>query len=138
MRRVGMVSAVTATGPTEGRTRGNGLKQQQQGSGFDRGKASPLSGKETLSQVTGESQASRCPALPSRRPCLGLRALGTRPAPSTCCGGGHALWNLLIHSLLPPCTEPPSQAGRGWVSCVFLLCEEYWMLLGSHQHLTSI
>lgn len=64
MKWVGMVGVVTATRPTEGRTRGNGLKQQQEGWGFGRGKASPLSGKEELTQVTGELEGSRC-QLPS-------------------------------------------------------------------------
>lgn len=77
-----MVSAVTATGPAEGRTRGNGLKQQQEGLGFNRGKASPLSGKEPLAQVTGEFRASGCPFMSSRRPSLALRQqTGDAPDP---------------------------------------------------------
>lgn len=55
MRWVGMVSVVTATGPTEGRTRGNGLRQQQEGLGFERRKASPLLEKEP-SQVNSQYQ----------------------------------------------------------------------------------
>lgn len=41
-----MVTVVPATGPTEGRTRGNGLRQWQEGLGFGGGKQSLASIRE--------------------------------------------------------------------------------------------